>query len=105
MKPVPKVQPVIGTINQPSSVFDTLPDAAYVRQSQLIRDTNNPDSNAPLPFSSPTLWRRVKDGTFPKPIKLGERCTAWKVGDIRQWLAEQAAAHFVATGKRPAKVA
>ncbi len=41
----------------------------------------------PLPFSSPTLWRRVRDGSFPKPTKLSSRVTAWKVADVRAWIA------------------
>ena len=28
--------------------------------------------------------------TFPKPIKLSERVTAWKVGEVRAWMAAQA---------------
>lgn len=56
-----------------------LPDTGYVRQSQLIA--------AILPFSAPTLWRKVKAGSFPAPVKLSRRVTAWKVEDIRQWLA------------------
>ena len=38
-----------------------------------------------------TLWRRVKAGTFPKPVKLSERVTAWRVEDVRQWLDAQTA--------------
>lgn len=72
-----------------ANIFSGLSDAAYVRQAQLVRSTKHPDSTAPLPFSAPTLWRKVRDGTFPKPIKLGARITAWKVGDVRQWLAAQ----------------
>jgi prophage regulatory protein len=45
-----------------------LPEIGYVRQSQLIP--------AIFPFSSATLWRKVKAGTFPSPIKLGARITA-----------------------------
>ena len=63
--------------------FDDLPDAAYVRQAQLIP--------APVPFSSATLWRKCKAGAFPRPVKLSERVTAWKVADVRQWLSAQAA--------------
>lgn len=55
-----------------------LPDAGYIRQSQLIPYI--------FPFSAATLWRRVKDGTFPKPVKLGPRITAWRVEDIRALL-------------------
>ncbi len=72
--------------------FDALPDSAFLRESQLVQSPKRPGALAPLPFSAPTLWRMVKAGTFPKPLKLSERVTAWKVGDVRAWLAEQARA-------------
>ena len=68
-------------------VFDGLPDSAYVREAQIVQSSSRPNSAAPLPFSSPTLWRKVKAGTFPKPIKLSDRVTAWNVGEIRAYLA------------------
>lgn len=73
-----------------NSVFDRLSDGAYLREAQLVRSTKRPDSTAPLPFSAPTLWRKVRAGTFPAPCKLSERVTAWRVGDVRQWLQAQA---------------
>jgi prophage regulatory protein len=57
-----------------STPFGSLPATGYVRQSQLIPTI--------FPFSSATLWRKVKAGTFPKPVKLGPRITAWRVEDI-----------------------
>ena len=75
------------------SVFDALPDSAWVRESQLVRSSRSADSAvAPLPFSAPTLWRKVAAGTFPKPSKLSERVTCWNVGQVRAWLTAQAAA-------------
>ena len=71
------------------SVFDALPNSAYVREAQLVQSPTRPDGTAPLPFSAPTLWRKVKAGTFPKPIKLSERVTCWQVGAVRAWLAAQ----------------
>ena len=67
--------------------FDTLPGSAFIRESQLVQSPKRPETRAPLPFSAPTLWRKVKAGTFPKPIKLSDRVTAWKVGDVRAWIA------------------
>jgi len=61
--------------------FDSLPDTGYLRQAQLIPDV--------VPISSATLWRKCKAGAFPKPVKLSERVTAWRVGDVRNWLEEQ----------------
>ncbi|OQW90322.1 MAG: transcriptional regulator [Rhodoferax ferrireducens] len=70
-----------------------MPDSAWLRESQLVRSAKNPDSAvAPLPFSAPTLWRMVKLGKFPKPTKLSARVTAWQAGQVREWMAAQAAA-------------
>lgn len=69
--------------------FDALPDSAFIREAQLVQSPKRPGSPAPLPFSAPTLWRKVRAGTFPKPVKLSERVTAWNVGTVRAWLAVQ----------------
>lgn len=61
----------------------TLPATGYVRQSNLIPGI--------VPFSSATLWRKVKAGTFPAPVKLSERVTAWRVEDVRQWMQSRTA--------------
>lgn len=74
------------------SIFDALPDSAFIRESQLVQSPKRPETPAPLPFSAPTLWRKVKAGTFPAPVKLSQRVTAWKVGTVRDWMAAQAAA-------------
>ncbi len=49
----------------------------FIRQKNLI---------VILGFSAPTLWRKVKAGTFPKPIKLGENMTAWRIEEVHQWM-------------------
>ena len=67
--------------------FDDLPDSAFVRENQLV-NKHIPDYLPPVPFSAPTLWRKVKDGTFPKPVKLSSRVTVWRVSEIRAWLAK-----------------
>lgn len=40
---------------------------------------------AVVPVSRQTIWRWVREGRFPKPVKLTERVSAWRVGDVRQW--------------------
>ena len=69
--------------------FDTLPDSAFIREAQLVQSPKRPTMPAPLPFSAPTLWRKVKNQTFPAPVKLSERITAWKVGEVRAWINAQ----------------
>ena len=68
------------------SVFDGLPDSAFVRESHLVQDPKRPEYPAPLPFSAATLWRKVAAGTFPKPVKLSMRVTAWRVAEVRGFL-------------------
>ena len=76
-----------------TSVFDALPDSAWLREAQLVRSPKSRDSAiAPLPFSAPTLWRMVKLGKFPKPTKLSARVTAWQAGQVRAWMTAQAMA-------------
>jgi prophage regulatory protein len=52
----------------------------YIRIAQLIKL---------IPVSRASIWRKVKDGTFPKPVKLGDRITAWDMKDIEAWLTER----------------
>jgi prophage regulatory protein len=83
------------------SAFDALPDSAYIREAGLVQCSKRPSSTAPLPFSAPTLWRKVKAGEFPAPRKISARVTCWNVGQVRQWMREQGAtAH---TGGNPVK--
>lgn len=57
------------------AAFDSLPDAAHVRLPVV----------AALKSVSPaTVWRWVKAGRLPAPVKLGPGVTAWKVGDLRR---------------------
>lgn len=38
-----------------------------------------------------TVWYRVaNDPTFPRPIKLGPRCTRFSVAQLREWIARRA---------------
>ena len=37
-----------------------------------------------IPVGRTTWWIGVKNGRFPKSVKLGPRTTAWRVEDIRE---------------------
>ncbi|WP_084598417.1 helix-turn-helix transcriptional regulator [Paraburkholderia atlantica] len=64
-----------------------LEKTAFLREKQLVGDAKKQIAGL-LPFSRATLWRRVKNGTFPAPIKLSERTTAWSTAEIRKWIAD-----------------
>lgn len=70
----------------PQTAFDQLPDAAMLRISQFAQSPKHPDNVPILPFGASTVWRLVAAKKFPQPIRCGARITAWKVGDLRQWL-------------------
>lgn len=58
-----------------------LPETGFVRQAQLLASV--------LPFSASTLWRRVRDRSFPAPVKLSAGITAWRAEEVRDWIAKQ----------------
>ena len=64
--------------------FDNLPDSAMVSVKAV---------SALLGAGDSTIWRRANlEPDFPQPIRLGTKCTRWKVGDIRAFVAAKAAA-------------
>jgi prophage regulatory protein len=63
--------------------IDDLPDNALVRLEIL-------HSFRLVPFSSSTIWRKVRKGEFPAPIKISAGVTAWRVADLKRWLANPA---------------
>ncbi len=71
-------------MSQHKSEKVALPKIGFVRQSTLL---------PLLSFSATTLWRRVKNGTFPKPVKLSTRVTAWRLEDIWVWMDAQGNDH------------
>ncbi len=60
--------------------FKNLPDDALIRLCAM-------KVLGLLPFSSATLWRKCRNGQFPSPIKVSSNVTAWRVRDVRIWLA------------------
>ena len=73
--------------------FDALPDSAFIRASHLVRDPKYPNRPVPLQISMSTLWRYcAPGGTFPQPVRLSAGITAWRVGDVRQWIDKHHAA-------------
>ncbi|MFO1435499.1 MAG: AlpA family transcriptional regulator [Gammaproteobacteria bacterium] len=50
-------------------------------------------------LSRSTIYLRVSQGTFPKPVSLGARAVAWVEAEIDAWLAECIAASRAKTNK------
>lgn len=52
----------------------SLPETGFVRLPAILEV---------IPVSKSTWWKGVKEGRYPRPVKLGPRITAWEVGSIR----------------------
>lgn len=74
------------------------PTAAHIPDALTQFDSRPASSFVRLPVvcglyacSPATAWRWVKAGKIPAPIKLSDRVTAWRVGDLRAALSQLAA--------------
>ena len=81
---------------KPPVNFDDLPDVAVIQIRPLI-------NYRVLPYSATTIWRKCRSGEFPSPIKISPGITAFRVGDIRQWLADPAGYARVSSKQGEAK--
>lgn len=59
-----------------------------IRIRELATTRNRPGL---IPASPATIWRWVKAGTFPAPIKLSDRVTAWETQAVAAWIDARAA--------------
>lgn len=61
----------------------------FLRQHQLVGHPRRNPRCGLLPFSAATLWRKVRAGEFPAPVKLSTRITAWRAEAVEDWLDKQ----------------
>ena len=40
-------------------------------------------------LARPTIYRMVKDGEFPRPIKITTRAVGWRESDLSAWIASR----------------
>ena len=59
---------------------DQLENLAVLRLPGVIAATG---------LSKSVIYRRVKAGTFPRPIDLGGRAVGWRRGDVAAWLTSR----------------
>ena len=63
-------------------INNVAPNDGFIRQKTLLQRH--------VPFSAATLWRLVNAGKFPKPVKVTEQITAWRISDVQEWLKNPA---------------
>jgi prophage regulatory protein len=66
-------------------VHSDFPRTGFVRLPSILAP------NGPIPVGRTTWWQGVRDGRFPKPLKLGPRITVWRVEDILKLIDRGAA--------------
>jgi len=54
---------------------------AILRRTQVEREVG---------LKRSTIYQRMQDGTFPLPIRLGERAVGWRASDIELFLENPA---------------
>ena len=62
----------------------SLPVTGFLRLRQIIGPTGL------IPISKSTWWQGIREGRYPRPVKLGPRISAWRAEDIKA-LIERAA--------------
>ena len=48
-----------------------------------------PGVKASTGLSRSTIYLRISEGTFPKPVKLGGRAVGWVQTEVQDWLQQQ----------------
>jgi predicted DNA-binding transcriptional regulator AlpA len=63
----------------------TFPEIGFLRLRDVIGGEDNPGV---IPVSRSSRAEGMAKGRYPKPLKLGERTSAWRVEDIRRLVEE-----------------
>lgn len=75
-----KTEPAIPRPRRPiATPFAQLPDDALV-DKHVARDVTG--------LGDTERYERIRKGMYPAPVLLGPRCSRYRVGDLRRWLAD-----------------
>ena len=64
----------------------TVPTETNPKHSRILRQPAVTDR---IGMSRTTLWRRIREGEFPAPVRLGKNTNAvgWLESDVEAWIA------------------
>jgi predicted DNA-binding transcriptional regulator AlpA len=57
-----------------------------INKGKTKRLNARPETKGMIAVSEKTIWKWVKDGAFPQPVKLGSGVTVWRLSDIQAWM-------------------
>lgn len=49
-----------------------------------------PEVESTVGLSAATIYRRIKAGEFPAPVKLGKHASGWLLSAVQGWIQKQA---------------
>jgi prophage regulatory protein len=64
-----------------------LRDEGFLRLPDIIGDPKaDPPIPSLIPISKSSWWAGIRQGRYPKPVRLGPNTSAWRVRDIKALL-------------------
>jgi len=54
----------------------------FMRIKEVIKTSGLPET---------TLYRCIREGTFPKSVKIGAKAVAWPASQVNQWVEDRKA--------------
>ena len=66
-----------------------------------VRILRLPEVQRRTGLSRSTIYVRLDQGRFPKPVSLGARAVGWIESEVDEWIREQIAASRAGTEPRP----
>jgi prophage regulatory protein len=82
----PSTQPVHPPHGAPPQTYDGPMTVTPARPGQLIRLPRVMEITC---LSKSSTYAKVKDGTFPAPVRLSARMVAWRETDVYRWVSER----------------
>ena len=79
-----------------------MPDGSVFLGDRLLRRAEVEEMVA---LSTATLYRMIKDGEFPSPVKIGTGTVRWRLSEIQGWLAALQTSALGACAAGPAPTA
>lgn len=76
-----------GAMQTAAATAAAAPQAAPERQNWRLKDVLQRWAGV----ERSTLYRWMRQGRFPKPVRLGKRAVAWRDEDLRAWAASRKA--------------
>ena len=73
---------------RPEQQLQQTPITAFFAADEIAR---RPKVESVTGLACSTIYEQMKKGTFPKPIKLGERAVGWRMSEINAWLEQRIA--------------